>query len=78
MQHIYSHAEKFGNECADHAAALGAFGLVSNRNLSTRWVHHSFDSASCFATCHNLGEVLGKLRGIRTAHVSASLRQTRS
>ena len=77
MQHIYSHAENLGNECADHAAALGAFGLVSNLNLSTRWVHYSFDSASCFPTCHNIGDVLGKLRDIRTAHVSASLRQTR-
>ena len=37
---------------------LGALGLVSNHNLSTRWTHHSFDSASCFATCYNLGDVL--------------------
>ena len=29
MQHVHSHAENLGNECADHAAALGAFGLVS-------------------------------------------------
>ena len=26
LQHIYSHAQNFGNECADHAAAQGAFG----------------------------------------------------
>ena len=26
MQHVYSHAENLGNECADHAA-LGAFGI---------------------------------------------------
>ena len=50
MKHIYSHAENLGNECADHAAALGAFGLVSKHNLSTRLVRHSFDSVSCFAT----------------------------
>ena len=55
MQHVYSHAEYLGNKCADHAAALGAFGLVSNRNLRTRWACHPFDSVSCFATCHNLG-----------------------
>ena len=28
---------------ADHAAALGTFGLVSNHNLATRWVRHNFD-----------------------------------
>ena len=77
MQHVYSHAENLGNECADHAAALGAFGLVSNHNLSTRWARDSFDSTSCFATCHNLGDVLEKLRGIRTEHVFAFQHQTR-
>ena len=78
MQHVYSHVENLGNECADHAAALGAFGLVSHHNLSTRWARHSFDSVSCFDICHNLGDVLEKLRDIRTARVSASQRQTRS
>ena len=76
MQHVYSHAENLGNECADHAAAQGAFGLVSNQNFYTRWVRHSFDSASCFATCHNLGDVLEKLRDIRTERASASQHQT--
>ena len=33
MQHVYSHAEILGNECADHATALGAFGLVSNQTF---------------------------------------------
>ena len=77
-QHVYGQAENFGNECADHAAALGAFGLVSNHNFSTRWKHHSFDSASYFATFYNLGDVLEKLRDLRTEHVSASRQQTRS
>ena len=27
--HTYSHIGNVGNECADHAAALGAQGLVS-------------------------------------------------
>ena len=58
LQHVYSHAENLGNECADHAAALGAFCLVSNQNLSTGWARHSFDSALYFATCNNLGDVL--------------------
>ena len=69
MQHVYSYAENLGNECADHAAALGAFALVSNHNFSTRWVRQSFDSASCFATCHNLGDVLEKLCDIGTERV---------
>ena len=30
MQYVYGHAGNLGNECADHAAALGTFGLVSN------------------------------------------------
>ena len=35
MQHIYSHGQNVVNECADHAAALGAFGLISNQNINT-------------------------------------------
>ena len=61
LQPVYSHAGNLGNECADHAAALGAFGLLSNHNLSTRRARHSFDSVSCFATCHNLGDCLAKV-----------------
>ena len=52
MQHVYSHVENLGNKCADHAAALVAFGLVSHHNLSTRWARPSFDSVSCFENMH--------------------------
>ena len=31
MQHVFGHGGKLGNECADHAAALCAFGLISCR-----------------------------------------------
>ena len=72
MQHVYNRAENLGHECANHAVALGFFDLVSNDNLSTQWARHSFDYASCFATCHNLGDVFEKLRNIRTEHVSTS------
>ena len=65
-------AENLGNEWADHAAALGASGFVSNHNLSTRWARHSFDSVPCFDICHNLGDVLEKLRDIRTERVSGT------
>ena len=38
MQHVYGHGGNLGNECADHAAALGTFGLISSRNDATRWI----------------------------------------
>ena len=72
IQHVYSHAESVGNEGADHAAALGALGLVSSHDLSTRWARQSFDSVSCFEICHNLGDVLEKLRDIRTARLPSA------
>ena len=34
MQHVYGHTRNLGNECADHAAALGALGLVSSHDIS--------------------------------------------
>ena len=73
MQHVYSHAQNIGNECADHAAALGTFDLVSNQHISTRWAHPSFDSNLNFAPCHNLSDVSNKLRDVRTARASARL-----
>ena len=39
MQHVFGHGN-LGNECADHAAALGTFGLISNHNVVTRWIRH--------------------------------------
>ena len=41
MQHVYGHGGNLGNECADHAAALGTFGLTSNHNVITRWNHRT-------------------------------------
>ena len=58
LQHIYRRAQLPRNECADHAAAIGAFGSVSNQNIHTRLMHSSFDSTSLFAPCDNLGDVL--------------------
>ena len=74
----YSHAQTLKNECADRAAALGTFGLVSNHNVRTRQTHPSFDSNSFFAPCDNLGDVLQVLHDVRTARVSASQRLVRS
>ena len=61
MQHVYSHAENLGKECADDAAALGAFWLGVEPQPFYMLVRHTFDSASCFATCHNLGDVFGHI-----------------
>ena len=58
MQHVYGHGGNLGDECADHAAALGTFGLVSNHNVATRWIHHNFDAIACFDGCHNISEIL--------------------
>ena len=58
MQHVHGHTGNLGNECAVHAAALGARGLVSSHNLSTRWVRHNFDTSACFDSCFNIGEVM--------------------
>ena len=66
MQHLYGNIKNLRNECADHAAALGALGLVSNQNLSTRWARHNFDTAACLCSCNNLRYVLEKLRVIGT------------
>ena len=35
MQHVHGHSGNLGNECADHAAALGSNGLVFNHNLAS-------------------------------------------
>ena len=58
MQQVYGHTGNLGNECADHADAIGTLGLVSNQNLAARWVRHNFDTSSCFGSCNNIGEVL--------------------
>ena len=44
VQHLYGHRGNPGNECADHAAALGTFGLTSNQNVATRWIHHNIST----------------------------------
>ena len=46
-QHVYGHSGNLGNECAGHAAALGTFGLTSNHNVATRFIHHIFDASAC-------------------------------
>ena len=66
MQHVYGHGGNLVNECADHAAALGTLGLISNHNVATRWIHHNFDASVCFDGCKNISEVLERLQHIRT------------
>ena len=76
MQHVYCHSGNLGNECADHAAALGTFGLTSSRNVATRWIRHNLDAFASFDGCHNITEILERLQRNRTD--AASLSQFRS
>ena len=46
MQHVYGHSGNLGNECADHAAALGTFGLTSGHIVAPRWTHNNFDATT--------------------------------
>ena len=66
MQHVYGHTGNLGNECADHAAALGSLGLISNHNVATRWVRHNFDTSVCCECCNNISEILERLQHIKT------------
>ena len=66
MQHVYGQCGNLGNERADHAAALGTFGLTSSHNGATRWIHHNFDASVCFDGCNSISEVLERLKHIRT------------
>ena len=75
MQHVYGHGGNLGNECADHAAALGTFGLTSNHNVATRWIHHKFDASACFDGCNNITGILERLQHIGTD--ATSLHQNR-
>ena len=71
MQHVHGHAGNLGNECADHAAALGSLGLVAGHNLATRLVRQNFDTSACCGDCNSISEVLEKLRSIRTEAASS-------
>ena len=66
MQHVYGHGGNLGNECADHAAAHGTFGLISSHNVATRWIRHNFDTSVCFDGCKDISEILERLQHIRT------------
>ena len=66
MQHVYGHGGTLGNECADHAAALGTFGLISNHNDTRRWTRYNFDTSVCVDGCNNISEILERLQHIRT------------
>ena len=54
MQHVYGHAGNLGNECADHAAALGSLGFISNHNNTARWCRHNFDTNALCEGCNNI------------------------
>ena len=66
MQHVYGHSGNLGNECADHDAAFGTYGLFSSQNITSRWVRHTFDFDGCFNGWHSISETLERLQQIRT------------
>ena len=72
MQHVHGHTGNLGNECADHAAALGTFGFTSSHNVATHWMHNNFDASVCFDGCNNITEVLERLQRMRTDAASLS------
>ena len=41
------------NECADHAEAFRALGLVSNRNPRDRWPPFRFDASNLLRNCND-------------------------
>ena len=45
------------NECSDHAAALGHFGLNSHQNVNTRWVRPSVESATLLGACGSMDDL---------------------
>ena len=57
---VYGHSGNLGNECADHAAALGTFGLISSHNAASRWTRHSltplYDSMDATASVKLLND----------------------
>ena len=66
MQHVCGHSGNLGNECDDHAAALGTFGLISSHIVASRWIRHNFDAPECFDGRHSISETLERLQHIRT------------
>ena len=76
MQHVYGHGGNLGDARADHAAALGTFGLTSSHNVATRCILNNIDASVCFDGFHSISEVLERLQHIRTD--ATSLLQHRS
>ena len=70
MQHVFGHGWNLCNECADHAAALGTFGLISSHDVATRWFRHNFDTSVCSDGCNHISETLERLQHIRTNAVT--------
>ena len=66
IQHVFGHGGNLGNECADHATALGTLGLISSHNVVTRCIRHNFDTSVSFDDFNNVSETLVRLQHIRT------------
>ena len=71
LRHIYSHGGNVGNECADHAEALGALGFVSSRNVNTRWSHPCCNTTFFVRGCNDFIEIQHRLCDARSEHTTA-------
>ena len=62
MQHVYGHTGNLGNECADHAAALGDIRpCVWSQPCYALGLLTTLDASAFCGDCNNIGEVLGKI-----------------
>ena len=52
LEHVFSHGCSPANECADHAAALGAFGLVSSHNPVHLWPGQRIETLEALLNNH--------------------------
>ena len=66
MQHVYGHSGNLGNECADHAAALGTLDLPPATTLPLVGLIITLTQLCVSMTVTNISEVLERLQHIRT------------
>ena len=74
VQHVCSHAQNLGNECAGIRCRLNS----EHTHTHTRWVHSPFNSFTLFAACGDLDEALQVLRNARNANTPVPQRMVRS
>ena len=64
LLHVYSHGSNAGKECADHAAALGALGLVSKHIFVERWSPPRFNTTALLGNKSDLADIEPHFRNL--------------